>query len=211
MIRDFMGMLLKRCAVEAVTWLLGVSLQCLLIADAQVRGSVAVDREALEALYHAIGVAVDREALEELYHATGGPDWRNRAYWLSEAPLGEWFGVVTDSNGRVTSLTLTGNGLSGAIPPELGDLTNLQVLWLGHNELIGAPSGTGVNELSGGIPPELADLTNLQWLISGAQRVERGDPAGTGRPDQPPRAGSREQRVERGIPPELAGLTNLQG
>ena len=128
MVRDFMGMLLKRCAVEAVTWLLGVSLQCLLIADAQVRGSVAVDREALEALYHAIGVAVDREALEALYHATGGPDWRNRANWPSEAPLGEWFGVVTDSNGRVTSLTLTGNGLSGAIPPELGDLTNLQEL-----------------------------------------------------------------------------------
>ena len=184
MVRDFMGMLLKRCAVEAVTWLLGVSLQCLLIADAQVRGSVAVDREALEALYHAIGVAVDREALEALYHATGGPDWRNRAYWLSEAPLGEWFGVVTDSNGRVTSLALPGNGLSGAIPPALDRLVSLERLDLGARW--DPEVGWVDNELSGVIPPELGGLTHLRVLLL------------------------RDNELSGVIPPELGALTNLK-
>ena len=222
MIRDFMGMLLKRCAVEAVTWLLGVSLQCLLIADAQVRGSVAVDREALEALYHAIGVAVDREALEALYHATGGPDWRNRANWLSEAPLGEWFGVVTDSNGRVTSLTLTGNGLSGAIPPELGDLTNLQEMYLWGNELIGAIPPElgdltnlqvlwlGHNELIGAIPPELGDLTNLQVLILGSNELIGAIPPELGDLTNLQELYLWGNDLIGAIPPELAGLTNLQ-
>ena len=194
MIRDFMGMLLKRCAVEAVTWLLGASLQCLLIADAQVRGSVAVDREALEALYHAIGVAVDREALEALYHATGGPDWRNRAYWLS--------GEIPPELGGLTNLRvllLRDNELSGEIPPELADLTNLQELDLRFNELSGEipPELGGLthlrvlllrfNELSGEIPPELADLTNLQELDL------------------------RDNELSGVIPPELGELTNLRG
>ena len=121
-----------------------------------------------------------------------------RAYWLSEAPLGEWFGVVTDSNGRVTSLTLTGNGLSGAIPPELGDLSNLRVLNL------------GVNELSGGIPPELANLTNLQWLDLELNELSGGIP-----PELAALTNLREldlgsNELSGGIPPELADLTNLQ-
>ena len=114
----------------------------------------------------------DREVLEALYEATGGSDWSDRANWLSAAPLGEWFGVVTDSNGRVTSLALTGNGLSGEIPPALGRLASLERLDLGSS--VGPRGGVG------------------------RQRVERGDSAGTGRPHQPPRAGTRGQRVERG-------------
>ena len=66
-------------------------------------------------------VAADREALMALYNATGGPDWINDTNRLSAAPLGEWFGVVTDSDGRVRSLVLRGNGLSGAIPASLAD------------------------------------------------------------------------------------------
>ena len=193
MIRDFMGMPLKRCAVEAVTWLLGVSLQCLLIADAQAQGSVAVDREALEALYH----------------ATGGPDWSDRANWLSAAPLGEWFGVETDSNGRVTRLALPGNGLSGEIPPALGRLASLERLDLGarwvpevgwvYNDLSGEipPELSALTELRtlelrsnrllGAIPPELTALANLQWLALGGNQL-----SGT-------------------VPRELSNLTNLQG
>ena len=48
----------------------------------------------------------DREALVALYNATGGPNWRNNHNWLSNAPLGQWYGVTTDSSGRVTELDL---------------------------------------------------------------------------------------------------------
>ncbi|MFZ5820839.1 MAG: S-layer homology domain-containing protein, partial [Chloroflexota bacterium] len=44
------------------------------------------------------------------------------------------------------------NQLSGAIPPELGNLAQLQGLFLSNNQL------------SGAIPPELGNLTQLQYL-----------------------------------------------
>ena len=37
--------------------------------------------------------ADDRQALVALYHAAGGPDWLDRTNWLSDQPLGTWFGV----------------------------------------------------------------------------------------------------------------------
>ena len=45
--------------------------------------------------------------------------------WLSGEPLSEWYGVTTDTNGRVTILSLSANGLTGTIGAELGVLTHL--------------------------------------------------------------------------------------
>ena len=119
----------------------------------------------------------DREALVALYNATGGPYWGSNRSWLSDMPISEWRGVTTDDNGRVTELDLGLNGLTGQIPPELGNLANLTELVLSSNQLSGeippelgnlanltwvALSG---NQLSGEIPPELANLANL-WRLS---------------------------------------------
>ena len=38
--------------------------------------------------------------------------------------MGEWHGVTTNSDGRVTHLDLPYNQLTGGIPAELGSLTN---------------------------------------------------------------------------------------
>jgi len=111
--------------------------------------------------------ATDRTALVALYEATDGPNWLNNDNWLTDAPLGEWYGVQTDGSGRVTWLGLYGNDLAGPIPPELGNLADLPVLDLGHNALTGPiPSELGSlsnltvlslqdNALTGPIPPEL--------------------------------------------------------
>ena len=118
----------------------------------------------------------DREALVALYNATDGENWRDSDNWLSDAPLGEWAGVNTDDDGRVTVLNLEGNGLSGEIPPELGSLSNLSWLMLNGNGLsgeipaeLGSLSNLNVlrldnNHLSGEIPAELGNLSNLEHL-----------------------------------------------
>ena len=67
----------------------------------------------------------DREALVALYNATDGENWDESENWLSDAPLGEWEGVTTNDDGRVTKLELRANALSGEIPPELGSLPYL--------------------------------------------------------------------------------------
>ena len=94
----------------------------------------------------------DREALIALYNATDGANWTNNENWLSGNPLGEWYGVTTDSLGSVVGLDLSQNGLSGEIPAGLGQLSNLFDLSLGGNQL------------SGGIPADLGQLANLVRL-----------------------------------------------
>ena len=118
----------------------------------------------------------DREALVALYNATDGPNWIRNNSWLSDVPTSEWEGVTTDDNGRVTELDLRRNQLSGEIPPELGNLANLQGLDLYGNQLSGEiPLELGNlarlrylalsrNQLSGEIPPELGNLSNLTHL-----------------------------------------------
>ncbi len=77
----------------------------------------------------------DKAALVALYNATDGANWSDNSNWLSDAPIGQWHGVTTDSNDRVTRLHLGDNELTGAIPPELGNLANLHEL---HLDAIGS-------------------------------------------------------------------------
>ena len=95
----------------------------------------------------------DRAVLEVLYNATGGPSWTNSTGWLTDAPLGDWHGVTTDSDGRVVGLHLQSNRLEGEIPAELGGLAGLEQLYLQRNQL------------SGNIPGDLGGLASLQWLL----------------------------------------------
>ena len=117
----------------------------------------------------------DRAALGALYNATDGANWHDKDKWQSEAPMGEWYGVTTDSDGRVTHLELSSNQLTGEIPAALGSLTNLAELSLYSNELTGE------------IPAALGSLTNLRRAVALQQPVDRGDTGGVGQPDQPGR------------------------
>ena len=101
----------------------------------------------------------DREALVALYNAAGGPEWYSSENWLSDAPIGEWQGVTTGHNGRVIELNLSQNRLSGEIPPELGNLANLEELSLGFNELRGCIPGALQDRLAMGI----SDLGGLPF------------------------------------------------
>ncbi len=123
--------------------------------------------------------ASDREALIALYEATGGPAWKNRTRWLSDAPLGEWHGVRTNAAGRVERLLLGDNNLVGAGLCELGRLSELKELRLDHNRLSGQiPPSLGSlvrlnaldlshNRLTGTVPPELGELHELTVLALG--------------------------------------------
>ena len=144
-------------------------------------------------------LATDRMALEALYGATGGStSWTDGTNWLTNAPLGDWYGVDTNEQGRVEELQLASNGLTGAIPTELGTLIHVWRLGMTGSALSGTipPELAGLanleelhlngNELSGTIPPELAGLANLEEL-----HLNGNELSGT-------------------IPPELAGLANLK-
>lgn len=98
-------------------------------------------------------VTQDREALIALYKALDGDHWRDNTNWCSDKPVSEWSGVEeVDEKGRVIALELSANGLSGEIPPELGNLTALKKLHIGYNTL------------NQDIPDAISKLTNLEEL-----------------------------------------------
>ncbi len=127
------------------------------------------------------GPLSDREILEILFEATGGPNWTNNDNWLSDAPLGDWYGVGVDSEGRVAYLSLQGNALAGSIPPELGNLTRLRSLRLTGTAGSNVRVRKVGNGLTGPIPPELGNLSELRVLslssnnLTGPIAVELGD------------------------------------
>ena len=144
------------------------------------------------------GQDLERAALEALYTTTNGPNWKNNTNWLSELPLGEWYGVGTNVDGLVTELNLESNGLSGLIPPELGQLANLRTLYLFSNRL------------RGGILPELGQLANLRTLYLSSNRLQGGIPPELGQLTNLRQLFFKENHLTGSIPPELSQLTNLK-
>ena len=177
-----MGAMRKPGAAGLVTRLLTVFVLCLPVVGDQLDGSALTDRQVLELLYS----------------ETSGSGWSNRTNRLSDMPLSDWFGVVTDETGQITRLNLASNQLSGPIPTQLATLTSLQKLGLGDNQLSGTiPPGLsaltdlrklalGFNQLSGSIPTQLSALTDLLELELGGNQLSGA------------------------IPPQLAALTSLQ-
>ena len=173
----------------------------------------------------------DRAALVSLYNATDGPNWLNSDNWLTDAPLGDWYGVDTDVSGRVETVILSGrynadgivrHGLTGEIPPAIGDLTNLKHLSLRFNELTGGiPSelgnltslerlDLGYNRLTGGIPLELGNLTNLRELWISRNDLTGKIPAELGNLTNLRELWVQFNRLSGAIPPELGNLVNLR-
>lgn len=173
----------------------------------------------------------DRVALVALYRATDGPNWVNSENWLTDAPLGDWYGVEVDGSGRVTDLALSGtwddedfaeHGLSGSIPPELGGLDSLRALDLSGNALTGAiPSaladlarlaylGLADNRLAGSIPPELGDLAGLERLDLSGNALTGAIPPELGNLDSLETLGLWDNTLTGTIPAALGGLASLE-
>ena len=90
----------------------------------------------------------DYEALKEIWLALDGPNWTFHgeeynagANWDFNKDIdmwGEQLGVTLNGEGRVVGLNISGFGARGVVPDAIGQLTELQTLYLGnHNELIG--------------------------------------------------------------------------
>jgi Leucine-rich repeat (LRR) protein len=172
----------------------------------------------------------EREALIALFNSTGGDSWTNQTGWKT-LPLhtdgfampgteGSWEGI-TVSGDRVTMIWLVYNNLTGTIPSQIGNLTNLTELHLGGNQLTGTiPSqignltslmslSLGFNQLTGTIPTEIGNLTSLTDLSLGPNQLTGAIPSQIGNLTNLVELYLTENQLTGAIPTEIGSLTSL--
>jgi len=180
---------------------------------------------------HGAVPASERAALIALYNATNGDNWSNNRGWKT-SPLhsdgftmpgteDSWFGISIREN-HVWRIALGANQLSGSIPPELGNLSDLYKLDLNSNYLNGSiPPELGnlrnleelwlyTNPLSGSIPLELGKLRNLIYLVLVHNQLSGSIPPELGNLSNLKYLSLYSNQLSGSIPPELGNLRNLQ-
>ena len=139
----------------------------------------------------------DKAALLAFYKSSGMeqhfPDrWNiNEPYW-------NWYGVETSNDDRVTKLCCEG-GLDGEIPPEIGDLSELEKLYLHYNLF------------KCWIPKTIGNLTKLKILSLLRNRALWGPiPREIGNLVNLTELNLAENTLSGPLPPEIGKLTNLK-
>ena len=119
------------------------------------------------------------------------------------------------------SLDLPYNGLTGSIPPEIGNLTNLISINLYNNYLTGSiPPEIGNltnlyslylnnNQLTGEIPSEIGNLTNLTKVILGGNQLTGSIPSEIGNLTNLTHLSLEYNQLTGEIPSKMGNLTNL--
>ena len=166
----------------------------------------------------------DYAALMALYNSTNGSNWYTHTNWGSPCSVCEWSGVTCDGNGRVTSLLLQSNNLTGELPDDLGNLSELRYINCIDNALTGdIPStlgnlsnlevlylsGNQFSSLSGSIPPELGNLSNLTTLVLAENQLSGSIPTELGNLSNLTTLGLSGNQLSGSIPTELGNLNNL--
>lgn len=90
----------------------------------------------------------DYIALKAIWESLDGPNWKYTGEacvpgcnWNFNKDLDMWGdqpGISLNSQGRVSTISLIGFGASGVVPDEIGQLTDMEVFYLGaHDEIVG--------------------------------------------------------------------------
>ena len=142
--------------------------------------------------------------------------------WAIGLPIQEWTGIWVDQfTRRVVELHLSGHGLSGTIPAELGSLGELTLLSLSNNGLTGTlPAELGglanldalwlhENKLTGTIPADLARLSSLRQLVLNDNQLTGSIPSELGRLTNLTALKLSDNQLTGVIPRTLSNLTKL--
>ena len=116
------------------------------------------DGETISSISDSLNQMADRAALMKIYETMNGIKWQGPGSenWFSDKPIGEWEGVEINDKGRVIRINIYAWNVSGVIPAEIGELTELEVL-----DVTSENSDLDIDIV---IPTEIVKLTKLKTL-----------------------------------------------
>jgi Leucine-rich repeat (LRR) protein len=178
------------------------------------------------------------KVLETLYNSTAGWNWfydpslPSATVWHFPSPLSapcsnNWQGLncsstLNETTCDISSISLDAYNLCGFIPSQLGNLVNLEGLFLNNNSLNGSipPElgnlvyldylDLGFNSLNGSIPSELGNLVCLEHLHLGFNLLDSSIPSELGNLVNLERLALYNNLLDGSIPSELGNILNLQ-
>jgi hypothetical protein len=167
----------------------------------------------------------EKDALWAIYTSTNGANWTNNSGWdyntrvTSYDGNSGWYGVEI-IDGHVANLVLSGNGLTGKLPAEIGNLTELLYLELSWNSIKDAiPSSlfnltklesiwAQVNQFNGNIPDNIGNLSSVGQLILSDNKLTGQIPASISSLSNLNYLGLEQNRLSKAIP-DLSSLPLL--
>lgn len=173
---------------------------------------------------------IERKALVALYNSAGGPSWVRKTNWLSSMPVSDWAGITMTDDGRhVKGIEIMWDNVTGYIPEEIGDLSELEFINIGSNLDVHTKSGplpesigklkklkmlaVQVMDISGTLPAGLFTLPSLETLIlsnQGDNKERETFPAEIGNLTNLESLFLRNLNLSGSLPDELGNLTRLK-
>ena len=188
-------------------------------------GSVVITASLGEASASVLLVIVpypEELVLRVFYDATNGDLWQFNTNWFSDEPLAVWEGIHLNEEGRVIHIVLPGNGLIGAIPPQIRHLEHLESLHLGENDLAGPipvevtmlprlrSLDLNYNGFTGTLPPEIGNLSELVALSLFGNELTGAIPPEIGKLTQLEYLDLCYNQLNGSIPAEIGNLREMK-